>query len=736
MTGHWDDLTARLTRRLAGDRELQLDVRRELHTHLEDAAAEFRDAGETPEAAASLAARALGEEGELEEQLWSANRFRMRVRGLLWWAARVALLPGAIAVIVLLILAMSDGAGTWSADSLPYSWRDEKLSADDKVLLGMTGTTDRLARAKAAADRWPDDPAVWAAYVTMLLDRGLDQEPEAFPLEEIRHGQQIDPDNGWWNLLEADVLLRQSSRIVPDGKLTYPAEFSSCAASEACDSEPSPLDRLEISDTETFERAIEQFYTGLDKPLLTHRGIELACRRADLLPEATRLTHILWRWGLVMENSLGLESHALLRDLCNRVDAYAVTLAGDGQWDAAVAQLHAAQLLGARLAGQATTLIDLLVATAIRMAPLAPAEVLAEAQGHPEFAEQARRLREAQRAEFGEARPHFMSTPHGDRRRAGAYWLVLLAPGGVRAEDAAAMRNLEYAVGWELALMVLLVVMVLLALLIGLGVLVSLLRRPRPVLLFVGWRRLGRICLFALVLPLAIYAFYAAAVWRWGGGFGVNYAFGRVLLEITLTAAAVIALLLAMGYAAICRRAAELGFDVGGPRRLRRQWVFVTLAALVGLVSAVYIVGWWAGPLRPEPLGLLQRWFALPDYAGTLYASLGGAILAAAVASVGLLWLIAEGVRLLKRRRSGGREVFRNLLPILSAGVILVGLACGWALSRVEATWASRAAGQTDVLLLSREIESRGGQPLRRYIVTAPLWPDAPAATQPTTQGE
>ena len=57
----------RVTRKLGVDRELQIEVRQELRSHLEDSIAEFRAAGLGATEAREQALRALGDEDDLAE---------------------------------------------------------------------------------------------------------------------------------------------------------------------------------------------------------------------------------------------------------------------------------------------------------------------------------------------------------------------------------------------------------------------------------------------------------------------------------------------------------------------------------------------------------------------------------------------------------------------------------------------------------------------------------------------
>ena len=147
----FEDLVERLTARLRVDPELRMDVANELRAHLEDAAEEFRQAGAGEAEAAAQAIAALGEEASLAEQLWQANRGRIRFRRAAKWAARATLVPAAIVVTV----------GLWLAMWLPWRFPFHYLPADRAFLLGDPLAAADAAREKAISDRWPDDPVYY-----------------------------------------------------------------------------------------------------------------------------------------------------------------------------------------------------------------------------------------------------------------------------------------------------------------------------------------------------------------------------------------------------------------------------------------------------------------------------------------------------------------------------------------------------------------------------------------------
>ena len=100
MATPFDDLVGRLTHRLRIDPELQTEIAGELRTHLQDCAADFQAGGMKEDEAAAASIKAMGDEGEIAEKLWQANRRRIRVRKAVKWAVGVSVFPAAGAAVV------------------------------------------------------------------------------------------------------------------------------------------------------------------------------------------------------------------------------------------------------------------------------------------------------------------------------------------------------------------------------------------------------------------------------------------------------------------------------------------------------------------------------------------------------------------------------------------------------------------------------------------------------------
>jgi hypothetical protein len=119
---------------------------------------------------------ALGDETELADQLWRANRRRIRVRAAGVWAARLLLPPVAVALIVYLgansvagwaMMARQSRVRPPQASQIESAYRERVLSrvpAEMRPLFEY----DPVA-AKRAAAAHPDDPALYANYAITTL---------------------------------------------------------------------------------------------------------------------------------------------------------------------------------------------------------------------------------------------------------------------------------------------------------------------------------------------------------------------------------------------------------------------------------------------------------------------------------------------------------------------------------------------------------------------------------------
>ena len=711
MSG-WDELLARLTERLSVDPELRLDVAEELRGHLEDSAAEFRRAGESDEQAAASATKALGNEAELAEMLWQANRMRMRIRGVLRWSARVALIPAAIGVIIVLLYGLSGGhavaiqelqRGRLSFADVPNSWT-EHLSADQRlILLGDPQASTDLEKAKSITDRWPDNPIYYGDYAVLLLTKGgffEESEPKLERLDELLaamdRGEQIDPDNAFYDFVKAAYLINLASEVSEDTEHSYRQKNRRGKVRDV------PYHAVEIHDQDLFRRGLAELRSGLGKGEVNSHSLDMVHVRQRLLPQPTRYNDHVRR--LTIKVSVLVHPLSEHRRAAKALCGHAVDLAKAGQADQAIAVIESVELMAVKIGGQSRMLIELLVAEAIRTVALAHKVRVYAELGRADDAAQAHTAL----AEAGDFYYDLRNRPGVGKDQLAQSGLMgsILIPSLPGYEiDLEPSRTAEQYVISESVLLVLLVLLVVVILLLGAATAAGLLFRTkedRPLLLFVGWRRIGKICLLAVVAPLAAYALYAYVLTAADRVYGWGYTFNKTLLEFSLVVAAVYVLLTRLSYSAVRRRAGELGLDAPPPIRLRDRRYVAAIGALLALASAVYLIGWRMGHFRP----------ALSKGDITFGP---GAILASAIGAYLVAFKVREyfGTLYQKTYKPFRRALRRSLLPILASAVILIGASCGWALALRETAAVRRMTGRGD-LSFRTEIDRSAFSQLRQ----------------------
>jgi len=721
--GAFDDLVERLTARLRVDPELRMDVANELRAHLIDSAEEFRRAGLDEAGAAQQAVKALGDEGALSEQLWQANRGRIRVRRAAKWAARVTLVPAAVLVIL----------AVWLSVWMPWRFPLRHLSAEARFLFdGDPSARTRVQKAKSISDRWPKNPVYYANYIShYLIDgevtRGLKNRAPAVVSEvlaELEKGVRLDPDNAFYNVMKAAILINASSSAREDPDRTYPRVQKKASGPIAVN-----CFSAEISDPEMFARGLEELKRAAVKARYSHHVVDMLEERLEPLGQPRRLTEYLQRLVFQMRSCLLPPLHEM-RSMTQSALGHALDLAKRGQRQQAVELLGIVKAVSVKAGAEAETLMDLLLARSIYVEALGHSVHVFEELG---LAEQARHAREqlSLEEEFWES---IRGGPRVDKdeqfRHAGLCHVTLSPslPGWVPQFEP--LRSAEYALLEQAALIVLLVVVVLLALAAGGVSLISLVRGrgqdDGPKLMFVGWRRLGRICLLAIILPVGLYAFYAHATSLSGRGYGLLFAFDKVGLELFVVGAAALALLLGLSYSALRRRCEEAGMAVPAPGRLRSRRAFLVSGAVIAAGVLGYVVGWDLGWFRPKGLS----WGAWGP--GIWLSLLVGAHL--------LAWGVYDLTRLRLLRGELAhfrRTLFRSLVPILAAAVIVVGAICGLSLSRLEAGAMTHVKGRasldftneirhSDYLRLQQRFQHQ-----RQALLTETPGPRVPPATEP-----
>lgn len=723
-----DDLIDRLTHRLRVDPELRMDVANELRAHLEDSEADFLAAGDTPDQAAANASKALGDESDLASQLWQANRSRIRLRRVCKWAARVALVPGAILVTLALGWGMvstgQDFARTAQAlmeDGLYLGKNSERMSAEQRLIVfGDEAAETHAAAQKAIVERWPENPIYWTNYLSALVSSRMDSLPvqsdidrelpevgaedstgfdagvnlpdEIGPeqqaaalsevLAELDRGEQADPDNAWYNLIKSALLIRA-------------AATDSFYSSYEEDIESKPP-YVHIAHPALFERGLAELRRGAAKPHCRTYQDEMASLRLAALPQATGLLQ-------VVGANMGIDAlffnqwfslFGPTRNWARTVGSYACQLAKEGRVPEAMKLNRALQALTTKKAAGDSTVIELLVSSAIDQLFLGNETNIVEISGDLERAASLKERNERE-SEFYRSRSPLRDPDRPERQRLlSTYQWLQPASAGINPEP---MRTAEYALIERACMLCLLVVVLVLLLLFGTAAGLSIIRRRRaddgPKLLFVGWGRIGRICLIAIVAPIAMYLAYTRLAWFSPHRFGFWYTSVRVVIEFAALGVIMIGLLAYLTHGAVRQTAGRAGITVPPPLRVRNRRILAAAAGVTAMVIIVYVVGCELrifGPTAPDPNNIYRTW-AFP---------LTGWFIAAGIALLALVWGVREIVYLCRLRGELAhfrRTLLRSSVGILAAAVIVVGAICGVALSRAETAAVRRITGNANV---------------------------------------
>ena len=260
------------------------------------------------------------------------------------------------------------------------------------------------------------------------------------------------------------------------------------------------------------------------------------------------------------------------RRLVEAIADRAYSLAAEGKQSESDELLNLARDLSLRMSAEAETLLEFLAGEAGVSYTNATDLAIAALLGQPAREAAAReRLTADRRAWVGGREEGMRVKRPEDLDGAGLLWSTV-TPCGLREGqmDFEPTRNAEKAVLAQMALLVLLAVLLLITAVQGAGVLVSLRRRrgeQRALLLWIGWRRIGWICLWSIVVPLVVYLLYARVLTGCRSRYGLNVIGVAVGVEYFLLGTVMIALLLIQIRRAVRSRALELGLAVPPPAR-------------------------------------------------------------------------------------------------------------------------------------------------------------------------
>ncbi|MBN2449776.1 MAG: hypothetical protein JXR77_05265 [Lentisphaeria bacterium] len=623
-----------VTAGLRDDPELRLDVEQELAGHLEDKAEALRREGMSAEESVVQATAAFGEPVEMAAELESGNRgrlvFRARVRRCLRWLP----VPGAVVAAVVcsdlqLGVAMSMSrqlGGKVSGPSGPFpGW----FQRHAERLLGVD--SDAPVLRCTPAELWQENPGnacYYANYVTHEVAPKV-TNPAALPsappspsppsthevapkvtnpaagagsdaedqreklLADLAAAETVDPDNARYDYLRAALLLRDACSIETKGR------------TGGKPGAPPPELTWTIHDRALLDRAMAHMVAGLRKPSFRRYGQEMLTEKLRALGPPRRLVQQIQRTAIAA--GVLLPDLGSMRQLGRASVLYGDLLAREGRAEEAVPFLEGWEALAVHLNGDAWTLVDMLVVTAVADAFPEEAARIYERLGQPEEAERVRGNGALLAAPGREWRRQRTGEDDPEEQRQRERELVLYGSALSRAllpavgewpsrQDYAVSRRLEYVVIMEALLAA---VNGLLLLAMAACLLVALRWRfaaggaAIPVLLLPGWRQTASFLLSSVVLPVAVFALWVTILPVSGQAYSVAAARHKVIAEFCLLVAVLLVLPAWLGGRAVARRCRELGIAVP---RFPARGLLVVLAAPAVLTFAAWVV-----PASPSP---------------------------------------------------------------------------------------------------------------------------------------
>ncbi|WP_428389619.1 permease prefix domain 1-containing protein [Mucisphaera sp.] len=773
-------LAQRVTHRLKVDRELRQEVAREIQDHLEDAETEFLQAGCSQVEARTKAIRALGDEQEIAEGLWDANRQRLRWRAILGWAARITIIPTALLLMALLIGKMILGStfvinpyvtDVYDTNPLEVGWLKQQyfrwihadMSEDDMLIVyGGRDADTRAGRYRVIWERFPDQPMFYASYAVQALQEARTQNapsPDSLVgglrIEDILlAGADLDPQNGAYEYALASLYLDGQVAFVDDDTLAITRQH------EGEEKRKHPL-RMETTNRLAINRAAELIKKASAKPRATFYGFELESMRQDLLPEPMTAMSLSLRTSRMV--SVSLNELPDQRLAARFASDQAIQHARAGSRSEAMAWVGVIERLKVVMARDADALIGLLVAESLHTLALETRVHVLRILGEEQSASA---VREQLALDEKLLRDIRMEGHGGETERAVRYGMMLgmLLPAVPGFEiDAQPWRKLEYAVFDQGALMFILVGCN--AMVLGLSLL-GLLRWWRtsstdeaPLQLWIGWKRVSVVLGLGLVLPTALAMIWWMSPWS-SRYYGLNVSAEILVMEYVFYLFVMLVMLSSLTVYALYQRAGELGMEHPAPIRLRHLLAADIATGLLLLVLVWSYFHWDPVSVLDDGLGFQAAvvmgvlavlasllwllgglWWMLGSGAGTvmqgLLTRLLGPILVLVVSSLvwfhqdlwapvilfgglglvlGMIWVAIWLTSPKVQLGSFTGSVLRSVAPLAAAGAVIMTAVLGPALVWNEARLTQEI--HAEGMLFEQEIERSNYRYVREWLVT------------------
>ncbi|MGD2175128.1 MAG: permease prefix domain 1-containing protein [Candidatus Brocadiaceae bacterium] len=608
MKDEIEEYVEAITRRLSPDPELHWDVSRELRSHLEDAAQEMRERGMNDEESVQMALRHFGNQEEVAEGIWRANRGRMRLRAAAKWAARLTLVPAALVLALLILhvpqrllsgLTLGQPHRAFATEP-PAGLTDEERFVFEHLRFPSEVTGEHVEAARVLRERYPRDPVYHTHYIRLLLDEGRHEQAGAGrapsrALEALRRAEEVDRDNAFHDYVRAALLWEAGTETVPgDGP------DSSAPAAEG-EEAPLYVERLSVIDENLFQEGLREFLEGAAKTRYEPHTHDAVLRKAELAGQPKTFPDQMALVSVVAGHAL--PDLRYVRSLARRLPGAALLLLERGRQDGAREVADQMVMPALHLGANADTLIEMMVAKGGLDVTLRAAPSLYEELGLSEEAARAEALYESEQRLWESLKVG--DRPQEARRRHGVLTsLIAELPFGFSDPIVVpALRHIEHlwAQSGALALVALgsAIGLVGLCALVGYYVWRHGSEEVGARLYFVGWRRMGGIALAGVVLPLALYWAYTRLAPFSSMRHGLRHCTGRVALELAILLCCGAGIVMALSYRAIRARCRDAGIEVPPPGVFNpfssRGGRLVLGVLLVGLLAC--FVAWAAGIL-------------------------------------------------------------------------------------------------------------------------------------------
>lgn len=522
MNPRRDEYVAEVTAGLKGDPELRRDVSVEIGSHLDAAIEESCAKGRTEDEALEDAVKAMGSPVTLAGDLVDANRRRMRLRGLLKIAVAGLVVPAAILLAAWMVVRTGERMVLFSAIletsigdrplgllakfHMTYERAEQRLAKrwnlsqrDRIIVFGDRSRPTRAEQQKALCDLDPGNRVFYANYIRNRMQDIYRPVESGYGtndlLRELRNGEQLDPDNAWYNYIAAGTMMEQAGERKWTGKGTNQTLI------------------LVIRDTNLMEQAFTEFQRGIDKPFCKAYESELMAMRRSLLPPSETLEDETLKIALAAGT---LMPHvAIYRNLARVSREYAATLIAQGRTNDAAVVLGRILPLAEDITRDAWCLIEVLVAGAIVGIAEKQAVPILEQAGLQREADAMRLKAGAMAAPFAAWRAVRKDQDDSKWRGKAGVMAGMLLPAlgdqGITDADLAPGRHSDFVMLEQSAVATLIVVFVFLMLVAGLLALRW--RRAdaagsAPFLMLPDWRSGTRIIAVSVVLPVAIFILY------------------------------------------------------------------------------------------------------------------------------------------------------------------------------------------------------------------------------------